>query len=223
MGKVFLLCVCVVSAFAVQAAGQCPVIKVVGPAGITNPGENVVFQAEINVVGPKLSYSWSIDKGTIMSGQGTKKITVDATGLSGEDITATVDVGGLPENCERTASEATGIAPRIPCGLPADEWYGEMKPNDRRGLLDVFFAELANNPESVGLIVLRVLPNEKLDPSNSRIRFVLKHIEFRDFDKSRIWIALELSDEVSTRIYRMPPGADLPSCEGCLWFKGEHL
>lgn len=223
MRKVLLLLICSAAALTVQTAAQCPTIAVKGPAGITKPGDNVVFQAEINVVGPKISYVWSVDKGTITSGQGTREITITTFGLSGESVTATVEIAGVPSDCEGKASESAGIDQRIVCGLPADEWYEEMKPNDQRGRLDTFFAELANNPTNIGVIVFRVKQSDKLDPTNSRLKFVLKHIKFREVDKSQFWFYLEPSEERSTRLYRMPPGADPPPCEGCLLFKGEHL
>ncbi|MGD9631267.1 MAG: hypothetical protein AB7V18_18675 [Pyrinomonadaceae bacterium] len=223
MRMALLLFVCAAATLTVQTTAQCPAIKVTGPAGITNPGENVVFQVAINVVGPKLEFHWSVDKGMIVKGQGTPEITVlTDRSLAGEAVTATVEVEGLPQNCERISSETAGIAPVIGCGYPFDEW-GEMKPNDERGRLDLMFAELSNNPNNVGMIVFRVKPGDRLDPTNRRIQFVLKHVKFRKFDKSRIWFALELAEEKSTRLYRIPPGAETPACDGCIIFRGESL
>lgn len=204
------------------ALAQCPSITVRGPAGITNPGDDVTFRADLNVVGPKMNYSWSVNIGTIIKGQGTAEITIATDrSLAGEVLTATVTIDGLPQNCERTSSETAGVAPIIGCLYPVDEW-NIMKPNDERGRLDLFFAELANNPNQVGLIVFRVKAGDKLDPSNSRIRFVLKHVKFREFDKSRIWFALEVAEEKSTRLYRIPPDFE-PPCNECLIFRGEIL
>ncbi len=45
------------------------------------------------------SYSWSVSKGTISSGQGTPHITVDTAGLAGSTVTATVKLGGLKTEC----------------------------------------------------------------------------------------------------------------------------
>jgi hypothetical protein len=219
---VLLLCVFVAAAFAVQAAAQCPTITAKGPAGITPPGEDITFRAEINVVGPKFSFSWSVDKGTITSGQGTREITITTFGLSGEAVTATVEVGGLPSECDKRASESAGIDQRIVCGLAYDEWDEKVSLNDQRGRLDSFFASLANNPGNIGVIVLRVKHGDKLDPTNSRIKFMLKHIKFREVDKSQFWFFLEQSEERSTRLHIVPPGTE-PPCEGCLLFKGGHL
>lgn len=224
MRKVLPLSAWVVVAFAIQAAAQCPTIKVVGPAGITNPGDNVVFQAEINVVGPKLSYSWSVDKGTIIEGQGTVKIAVATDrSIAGQTIIATVKLNGMPSGCVEIASETAGIDNPPACCHASDEWDDKMKSSDQRGRMDVFFSELANSPTNIGVIVLGVKPDDKLDPRNSRIKFVLKHIKLREFDKGRFLFFLEPSEERSTRLYRIPPGGNRPPCEGCLVFKGEHL
>ena len=216
-----LLLTCVLLTLTAFSSAQCPTISVQGPAGITHPGEEMRFRAEVNVVGPKLSYSWSVNAGTIVKGQGTPEITIATTReLEGGSITATVEVDGLPNGCERSASEIAGVAPRV-IGCAGDEW-GELKPNEERGRLDLFFAELSNNPNDVGLIIFRVEPGEKLDPSNSRIQFVLKHMKFRKFDKSRIWFALENAERRSTQVWRMPPGAE-PPCSECLIYRGESL
>lgn len=182
----------------------------------------MTFRAELNVIGPKVSYRWSVDRGTIVKGQGTSEIAITTLGFAGEAITAMVEVGGLPQNCSRSASETAGIDSLPGCGMPLDEW-GEMKPNDERGRLDLMFAELSNNPDNVGMIVFRVKAGDRLDPTNRRIQFVLRHVKFRKFDKSRIWFALEVADEKSTRLYRIPPGAETPPCDGCLIFRGESL
>jgi len=216
-----LLLTCLIVAAAVAASGQCPTLTVVGPAGITSSGEEMMFRAELNVIGPKVSYSWSVNAGTIVKGQGTPEITIATTReLAGNSIEAIVEVDGLPQNCERTASETAGVAALL-IGCAADEW-GELKPNDERGRLDMFFAELTNNPSNIGLLILRVKEGDKLDPSNSRIQFVLKHAKFREFDKSRIWFALVIAEEKSTQVWRIPPGAE-PPCSDCLVFRGESL
>lgn len=216
-----LLLTGLILAAAVAASAQCPTLTVVGPAGITNPGDEMTFRAELNAIGPKVSYLWSVNAGTIIKGQGTSEIAVLATReLEGTAITATVEVDGLPQNCTRSASETAGVAQTI-IGCAGDEW-GDLKPNDERGRLDMFFAELSNNPNDVGLLIFRVKSGDRLDPSNSRIQFVLKHAKFRKFDKNRIWFALETAEEKSTQVWRIPPGAETP-CKDCLIYRGESL
>jgi hypothetical protein len=208
--------------FAAVSFGQCPSVKVTGPMGITNPGEKIEFRVDVGVVGPRLQYVWEVDKGRIVTGQGTDGIVVEADkSIAGNSILATVEVSGLPTGCDRFASEYAGIAPMAGCDAQSDQWR-QLKPNDERGRLDMFFAELANNPGQVGVMILEITHEEKLDSRNSRIQFVLKHAKFRKFDKSRIWFALELGDEQVTRLYRMLPETEMP-CSGCLLFKGDSL
>ena len=78
----------------------CPAISVTGPSSVVQPGETMTFTA--NVSGGSqtdVTYDWSVDKGTIIEGQGTPVITVSTEGLSDTTVTATVLVGGLCEKC----------------------------------------------------------------------------------------------------------------------------
>lgn len=55
--------------------GQCPSITVIGPMGITNPGDKIIFRVDGGAV--DLTYLWSVSAGTIVEGQGTPVITGD--------------------------------------------------------------------------------------------------------------------------------------------------
>lgn len=217
----FLLLACLILAAASAATSQCPTVTVVGPEGITVPGEEMTFRAVVGPTTSKLAYSWMISAGTIVKGQGTPKITVvTAREHAGSSITATVKLEGLSISCERSASETAGVAPVPGCGLPLDQW-SNLKPNDERGRLDLLFAELSNNPKDVGLLIFTVKPGDRLDAGNKRIQFVLKHARFREFDKGRLLFGLVVGDK-STTLYRIPPGAE-PPCSDCLIFRGESL
>lgn len=194
-----LLLTCVLLVLAAISSAQCPTLQVIGPVGITTPGDDVTFRAELNQVVSGVTYSWSVDKGAIIKGQGTEEIIVATTReLAGSVIKATVEIGGLPPDCKSLSAESAGIEPILPiCNF--DEW-SEMKPNDERGRLDLMFAELSNNPGNIGMLILRVKRGERLDAKNSRVQFVLKHVKFRRFDKSRIWFALVVADERSTKL-----------------------
>ena len=216
-----LLLTCLILAAAGSALAQCPTLAVVGPAEVTNPGDEMTFRAVIDSTTSKVRYSWTVSGGTIVKGQGTAEVTVATTReLEGSSITATVELDGISISCDRSASETAGIAQTL-IGCAADEW-GDLKPTDERGRLDLFFAELSNNPNNIGLLILRVKEGDKLDPGNSRIQFVLRHAKFRKFDKSRIWFALETAEEKSTQVWRIPPGAE-PPCKDCLIYLGESL
>lgn len=218
-----LLSSAIVIAF-VAAAGfsQCPVISVSGPSGLTQPGENMEFRVDAGVVGPKLTYSWSVTAGTIIEGQGTDRIKVNTDrSIAGTNVTATVSIEGLASSCINSASGTALVDMGIACGLSIDDW-GKLKPNEERGRLDAFLNELANNPTNQGIITLRITSRERLDSGNARVQFILKHLRFREFDANRVWFALELSEEPRTVLWRVPSGADVP-CDKCLLIRDARL
>lgn len=203
------------------AFAQCPSITVIGPAGVTEAGDKMTFTATIGGVGAKLNYNWIVSAGTIIEGQGTAVITVATNGsMEGSNVTAAVEINGLPSACEKTAAETAPIAVRIE-GLALDE-FGKLNPNDERGRLDSFFAELANNPDNTGLVTLYMTDRERRDSKNRRVQFILSHARFRKFDSRRIWFALELKPFRRTILRRVPPGAAVP-CDKCKIIKGGDL
>ncbi len=87
-------------------AQDCPKISVYSPISV-KAGEEMVFT--VNVSGSNLTYNWSISAGTIESGQGTTTIKVNTTGLAGQSVTATVELGGLPLKCASVSSSTSSI------------------------------------------------------------------------------------------------------------------
>jgi len=218
--KLLLISPVIVMLTGVSAFTQCPPISVVGPAGVTNPGDEMIFRVEDGIADWK--YAWSLDQGVIMAGQGTTAIRVATNSIiAGSNVTATVVVEGLDPRCPKTAY---GIAPvaSLPIGEPIDDWPDSLPSNDKRGRLDAFFAELANNPDHVGIMVVKVTGKERQDGRNPRVQFVLRHVRFRQFDKRRIWFAFERGPEKRAVFWRMLPTLKVP-CDKCLIIKGSDL
>lgn len=208
---------------AAQGAGSfCPKISVVGPAGITLAGDDITFVAEVAGTVLSIRYEWAVEGGTIVVGQGTARIKVSG-GSPNSVVKATVKIEGIPGFCQNSASEQAGVAPKFGCGMPLDEW-GKLKPNDIRGRLDVFFADISNNPDSTGSITLYTLGSERRDAENSRVKLIVQHSKFRKFDLSRFIFVFEHepSDEIRTVLHRIPLGAELP-CSDCVRINGSDL
>lgn len=191
---------------------ECPSLSVSGPAGITAPGETMTFTASaVGGTQASLTYNWSVSAGNIESGQGTPSIVVRTdNSLAGSSVTATVEIGGLDPSCScpTTASETAGVAPN-PEPVLVDE-FGKMPNDDIRGRLDLFFAELSNNPNNQGYIINYGTPREIA----ARERLVTNHINFRGFDRSRITLVnggASSTGEAQTKLYRIPPGAENPA------------
>lgn len=201
---------------------ECAVISVTGPSSITQPGESMTFTA--NAVGgtsSNLTYNWTVSAGTITSGQGTPSITVATTReMANSSVTATVNVGGQcadggaaaaaagATECRKDASETGGIAP-LPQSRLVDE-FGKLANDDIRGRLDSFFATLANEPQSQGYIIIYGTEREM----TARERLITNHINFRNFDRSRITIVrggAHPDGTVYTKLFSVPAGADNPT------------
>lgn len=216
--QTFSLAVVLVLIGAAATFAQCPTISVIGPAGVTEPGDTMIFSVDGAPAGP--TYSWRVSSGVIIEGQGTLAISVAVDrSMQGTNVIATVEVTGLLSGCEKTATAVAPVAALFE-GQPVDS-YEALKENDERSRLDSFFAELANNPSSIGFIVLTG-QRERLNARNRRIRLILRHARFRDFDVERLWFAFEAAGIRRTTLWRVPPGAELP-CDNCPLVKGRDL
>jgi len=93
--------------------GLCPTIAVSCPSG-SDSKQPVVFEAMVSGGDSEVkpTYTWSITAGKIISGQGTSKITVDASNLAGQSVTATVNVGGYNPKCPGNVAVCTVLEVR---------------------------------------------------------------------------------------------------------------
>jgi hypothetical protein len=129
----------------------CPTVSVTCPDTV-DEGSPVTFTANVTGGDPNVSatYNWSVSAGTITSGQGTPTITVTGAPV-GASVTATVNVGGYPPECNTTASCTTTIR-----GLPRArlfDQYGNIAFNDEKARLDNFAIQLQNEPGAQGYII----------------------------------------------------------------------
>lgn len=128
----------------------CPAVSVSCPSDV-DLGSPITFTSSVSG-DASVTYNWSVSTGTISGGQGTSSITVDTTGLGGQTVTATVELGGLDPSCSRTASCTTNVrAPNAPA-VKFDE-YGDIKFNDEKARLDNYAIQLQNQPGSQGYIL----------------------------------------------------------------------
>ncbi len=188
---------------------ECPTLSVTGPAGITSPGETMTFTANVSG-GPDVTYNWSVDRGTIESGQGTPSITVRTSSADADtNVTATVVIGGLDPSCEcPTSMNESGPVAGFPSSEQVDE-FGPLANDDVRARLDAFFIVLQNNPTNQGYIINYGTDREIA----ARERLIQNHIAFRRFDRSRITLVRggDTGAGINTKLYRIPPGAENPA------------
>jgi hypothetical protein len=135
---------------------KCPVVTVECPTNILGPGEPFTITANVTDIDPSLNliYNWSVSAGTITGGQGTPTITLDTTGISGQTMTATVEVTGLDATCANTAScTRTHISDPAPMSRRFDK-FGDLAFADEKKRLDYFAERLQNEPDSTASILV---------------------------------------------------------------------
>lgn len=193
---------------------RCPAISVSPPGDLVPIGTPVTFTANIQGIDlNKLSYQWSVSSGKLIGGQGTLQIDV-LLEKPGDAVTATIEVAGLAENCTRTASAAfvdcrVGLLAE-PLPVKLDE-FSIRPPQIRQDRLDPFFAELNNEPSTMGAIIEGFRRNTPRLQIERKLNNLLKAIKFRKLPTERIYLHVVLTDENLTELWIVPPGANMPT------------
>lgn len=135
---------------------SCPVVSMVGPAGIPKPGEPVTFTASIAnaVQGSDLTYTWTARNGEIIDGQGTLQVKVSWPDWC-DNLLVNIEVHGLPETCPYKASEVAAVSHCKPFGPSkiAEIWEKAVETSDPR-ILKVRRA-LIENPNARLFVIVR--------------------------------------------------------------------
>jgi hypothetical protein len=144
----------------------CPRVELTCPTETLEQGTPMTFAAKVSGgdANAQFTFNWTTSAGTIISGQGTPSMILDAMGLGGQNVKVTVEVGGLPESCAKVVSCEAGVKPPPPCNLPLDRYSWGMKFSDERARLDNFAIALQGEPEMRGYIMVnpgrRARPDE---------------------------------------------------------------
>jgi hypothetical protein len=188
---------------------SCPNVSIYCPDTVTL-GAPVNFTVNLSggTAGVTPSYNWSITAGTIIGGQGTPSIQVDTTGLAGQSITASVEVGGYDLRCP---ANCTVQLPRKVTSTLTD-YYPPIRLNDEKARLDNFAIQLQNEPSAKGYIIVYGGRKANAAEKQKRIKRAQEYLTFtRGIDASRI-VTMEggMRDETTTELWIVPLGADPP-------------
>lgn len=188
---------------------ECATVSVSGPAGITAPGSTMTFTANLSG-GTQTSptFNWTVTAGEIESGQGTERITVRVPADGVNNVTATVEVGGLCDRCPNTASETGGVAPPEVNPELVDE-FGKQVDDEVKARVDNFYIQLNNNPNAQGYIINYGTPAE----IKKRRAQIMKAINFRKYPVDRVVFVDggDMGTGVNTKFWLVPPGATPPT------------
>lgn len=216
--KKFPLLLFFVLLFAFAASAQtnqtsvCPTIDVSG-GGVVQPGEPLTFKLNIeNYDLSKLSFNWIVSTGKILEGQGTLSIKVLRKN-DDENTTATVEIEGLPEGCQRTDSETGSVT--IDYRSILVEEYGKLSFAKERAKLDIIAARLSENVyfSKYATVYFIFYLTNKQKPSEIKARQanIEKYLsETHKIPKNRITFVLSDSDAYLTKVWLVPPGTEAP-------------
>ena len=182
---------------------ECPTLSV-SDGGVVAPGSAMNFTANLTG-GASVTYNWSVSAGTISSGQGTSSISVDTTGLAGQNVTATVDIVGLDAscNCTTTASGSGSVSAKPEKTLV--DTFDKAVDDDVKARVDAFYITLNNNPNAQGYIINYGTAAE----IKKRRAQIMKAINFRKYDAGRVtFVDSPGAAGVSTKFYLVPAGAE---------------
>jgi len=190
---------------------SCPTVELVAPEGVVQPGES--FTVTAKAPGPNnTAYNWTVSAGTIESGQGTSSVTIKTdTEMGGSGVTVTLELRD-PNSfiaCQTMFAETVAVA-AIPKPVLSDEFPTTVQCEDGNARLDAFFAELSNNPDNQGYIIIYASP-ARARAAHNREQLARNYMRFRKFDPSRITVVRgPYRKNAITQFWRVPPGSAAP-------------
>lgn len=175
----------IVSTASVLGQTNCPKLMA-APSGKVTDGKPLGFVAIVTSTSAdpmKLTYSWTVSRGKITSGQGTTMIDVDTTGVN-DDLTATVEIVGFPTDCKASASgtaKLAGVAAAKNIGTVAD-----FKTKDEKAKLDELIKRLNDSPGDQAYLISYSTKGTNPYSVRQPIHNALSYFQTQDFPTNRI-------------------------------------
>jgi len=188
----------------------CPAISIVCPDSIAT-GQLVTFSA--NVAGTSADathpYYWTVSAGKIIEGQGTTSIQVDASGLGGQTITATLAVQGYTMDC------AASCTMPIPLPAPPSKRFDEfpnLTRNDEKARLDNFAIALQTDPTATAYVIVYPSRNGPAGDVERHTKRVVDYlVNSRGIEPGRIMtLTGPARNELRVELWITPQGAKPP-------------
>ncbi|HWT00569.1 MAG TPA: hypothetical protein VN256_10000 [Pyrinomonadaceae bacterium] len=189
----------------------CPTLSISCPTGLVDQGTPATVSVNVSGGDPNASitYNWTVSAGTITSGQGTPSITIDTTGLAGQNVTATVELGGVAPECDRTESCSFSISAPPVQPTKFDE-YADLRFNDEKARLDNFAIQLQQQPGAQGYYVIFGSCEGEADQRSARAIDYL--VNNRGIDRSRLTVVNGgCRENLTVELWIRPTGAVEPT------------
>jgi hypothetical protein len=172
----------------------------------------VTFTANVSGIPASITptYEWVVSAGTIRTGQGTRSIQVDTSGLAGQPIVATLNVLGYDRACTATCSVQVPLLPLYPKKF--DE-FPNIKFDDEKARLDNFAIQLQSEPSARGYILVYSGPRDRAGDAQKRADRARTYlVGTRGIDSNRVVTLIGGQRGVQTvELWLVPNGANPPT------------
>lgn len=191
----------------------CPTVLVAGPKGITKPGTDAVFIADVKGYSSKnLTFSWTVSLGKIVAGENSRRIKIEVPHDIHKDVLkVTVEFRGLPDGCLATASAEGVVDTGTYDVFPIDQ-YHEVGFQEEKARLDNLAIQVHNTTADMkGYIIKnfgKTTSEQEIKRKIDRIKKFL--FTFRKYPKDRFVILVQRADEVSTTLWLWPSDGAIP-------------
>lgn len=188
----------------------CPNVGIICPERV-EVGEVLTFSSNVTGGTPGVApiYNWTISAGRIIEGQGTPTIKVETTGLEGQSVTATLEMGGYTLDCSASCT----VQFPVPVVCRKFDEFPAISRNDEKARLDNFAIELQNDPTATAYVI--VYPGQRGRPTDVQrhtARVVDYLVNSRGVSAQRIVTLVGPSrDALLVELWLCPQGAKPPS------------
>jgi len=202
----------VVCGFAFGQTPNCPKISLDTYGGVAMPGEKIPFKVTVGttVDHSKLEYVWTLDKGTILSGQNTGAIVVK---LPEDDpysikVNTTVTISGLPEGCTNSFSDLFAVVIE-PNATKLDEFSGPLSKISQQRIKKIIDAIKADENSQLFVFIYGSERNRKRS-FNQKRAFIIDQMKRAGVDPTRVTFEFSESGTENVIIWHVPPGVRNP-------------
>jgi hypothetical protein len=188
----------------------CPTLEFVAPVYEVKKGEPLKLAIKIKGGDPDAgyTYNWTVSDGMIASGQGTEKIEVDTAEAQGSTITATVEIGGAPRECNVVKSQTAEVLSK-PAALKVYEGKFVSNADLEKQIDELILARIV--AQGTGHIIL--YPGRKAPAGEvKRLAEVAKAQIKKNKADAALFVIIEggIREATAFELWAVVPGADPP-------------
>ncbi|HEX8737670.1 MAG TPA: hypothetical protein VF721_20225 [Pyrinomonadaceae bacterium] len=193
------------AAFAQAEKDVCPAIKISIPDYLEiNETAFAVAEAGKEIKKYNVEYVWTVQRGKLLEGQGTRKIKILRE--TSDQVTITLEIKGLPD-CPNIFSESFGTIDRERF-LPFDE-FPKLPINTEKERFNNFFKALSIDADKKAIVVFSLDKNESKAEKRHRLIAISRHFDRSKIDKSRFLFMVSEDETELTALWILPSHATL--------------